>query len=192
MSKRASVDCGVWKNVSDIDRRGIGEIGPVTKVRHPTMGDGKVQCHVNSDLIFLGSVPVAVLVWEQRPDGDYPAVTVTLDPAYLHKINWPEAEYLYELSIEDPRGAFGSDMEPQKPQMTEQSSEPIPNGVPAEAIRLNDDCKLRDNEPSVSLTREQPLALGSVSELALSQRKGPLPANAETMIRRTKRQKRKS
>jgi len=155
------------------------------------MGDGKVQCHVNSDLIFLGSVPVAVLVWEQRPDGDYPAVTVTLDPAYLHKINWPEAEYLYELSIENPRGAFGSDMEPQKPQMTEQSSEPIPNGVPAEAIRLGDDCKLRDDEPSVSLTREQPLALGSVSELALSQRKGPLPANAETIIRRIKRQKRK-
>ena len=158
--------------MSDIDRRSIGEIGPVTKVRHPTMGDGKVQCHVNSDLIFLGGVPVVVLVWEQLPDGDYPAVTVTLDPAYLHKINWPEAQYLYELSIEDPRGALGSDMEPQKPQMTEQSSGPIPDGVPAEAIRLNDDCKLGDHEPSVSLTRKQPLALGSVSELALSHEKG--------------------
>ena len=148
----------VSKNVSDIDRHSIEEIGPVTKVRHPTMGDGKVQCYVNSDLIFLERVPVAVLVWEQRPDGDYPAVTVTLDPAYLHKINWPEAEYLYELSVEDPRGAFGSDMEPQKPQMTEQSSEPIPNGLPADAIRLNGDYKLRDDEPSVSLTRKQPLA----------------------------------
>ena len=144
--------------MSDIDRHSIEEIGPVTKVRHPTMGDGKVQCYVNSDLIFLERVPVAVLVWEQRPDGDYPAVTVTLDPAYLHKINWPEAEYLYELSVEDPRGAFGSDMEPQKPQMTEQSSEPIPNGLPADAIRLNGDYKLRDDEPSVSLTRKQPLA----------------------------------
>ena len=93
--------------MSDIDRRSIGEIGPVTKVRHPTMGDGKVQRHVNSDLIFLGGGPVVVLVWEQRPDGDYPAVTVTLDPAYLHKINWPEAEYLYELSIEDPEVLLG-------------------------------------------------------------------------------------
>ena len=83
--------------------RSIGSIRPVTTVRHPMLSGGKVLGHFNSDLIFLAGVPIVVLVWEQRPHGDYPAVTVTLDPAYLHKVNWPEANYLYELSIEDPR-----------------------------------------------------------------------------------------
>ena len=114
--------------MSEFDRRSIEGIGLVTKVRHPTMRDGKV-CHVNSDLIFLARVPTVVLVWEQRPHGDCPAVTVTLDPAYLHKIIWPEAEYLYELSVEDPRGQFGSDVGSKTPQMTEQSPELIPNDV---------------------------------------------------------------
>jgi hypothetical protein len=85
------------------------------------MRDGKVRCYVNSDLIFLARVPTVVLVWEQGPHGDCPAVTVTLDPAYLHKINWPEAEYLYELSVEDRRAEFGSYMGSKTPQMTEQS-----------------------------------------------------------------------
>ena len=114
--------------MSEFDRRSMEGIGLVTKVRHPTMHDGKV-CHVNSDLIFLAGIPTVVFVWEQRPHGDCPAVTVTLDPAYLHKINWPEAEYLYELSVEDPRGEFGSDTGSKTPQMTDQSPEPIPNDV---------------------------------------------------------------
>ena len=38
-----------------------------------------------------------------------PTELTPLHPVYLHKINWPEAEYLYELSVEDPRGEFGSE-----------------------------------------------------------------------------------
>jgi hypothetical protein len=118
------------------------------------------------------------------PHGDYPAVTVTLDPACLHKINWPEAEYLYELSIEDPRGVFGSDMGSKTPQMTEPSSEPILNDVREEvfeAIHLNDDRKLGGHERSVSFRRIRRLSLSGVSELVLSYRNEPLPA----MIRPT-------
>jgi hypothetical protein len=117
------------------------------------MRDGKVRCYVNSDLIFLARVPTVVLVWEQDPHGDCPAVTVTLDPAYLHKINWPEAEYLYELSVEDRRGEFGSDMGSKTPQMTEQSPEPKPNDV-----------------RQVSFKRKRQLSLSGVSELALGGR----------------------
>jgi hypothetical protein len=129
-----------------------------------------------------------VLVWEQCPHGDYPAVTVTLDPAYLHKINWPEAEYLYELSIEDPRGVFGSDTGFKTQQMTEQSSEPIPNDVREEffkAIHLNDDRKFGGHERSVSFRRMRRLSLSGVSELVLSYGNEPLSANVLAMIRPT-------
>ena len=94
-------------------------------------------------------------------------MTVALDPAYLHKINWPEAEYLYELSVEDPRGEFGSDTGSKTPQMTDQSPEPIPNDV-----------------RPVSFKRIRQLSLSGVSELALSGRNEPLPANILAMIRR--------
>lgn len=67
--------------------RTVGGIGAVTKVRVRMMHAGG-EVMFNSDLIFLARIPIVVLVWEQRPHGDYPAVTVTLDPKYLHKINW--------------------------------------------------------------------------------------------------------
>ena len=80
-----------------------GSIGPVTRLRHPMRRGGTDLGYVNSDLVFLAGIPIVVFAWEQRSFGDFPAVTVTLDPVYLHKIRWPEAEYLYELPIEDPR-----------------------------------------------------------------------------------------
>jgi hypothetical protein len=82
--------------------RSFKEIVGLTKVRHSMARGGRVAGYVNSDLIFLAGIPFVVLAWEQRPHGDYPAVTVRLDPIYLHKIDWPEAEYLYEIRIEDP------------------------------------------------------------------------------------------
>ena len=83
------------------------------------------------DLIFLAGAPIVVLLWEQRPFGNYPAVTVTLDSKYLHKTDLPDAEYLYELPIEDPRSgaAFGSNIGSERLQMTEQSSELMPDDV---------------------------------------------------------------
>jgi T5orf172 domain len=80
-----------------------GSIGPVTRLRHPMRRGGADLGYVNSDLVFLAGIPVVVFAWEQRSLGEFPAVTATLDPVYLHKIRWPEAEYLYELPIEDPR-----------------------------------------------------------------------------------------
>ena len=85
--------------------RDVQGIGRITKVRHRLMSGGKNLGYVNSDLIFLAGIPIVVLVWEERPFGDYPAVTVSLDARYLHQLNWPEAQYLYEHSIEDPQGA---------------------------------------------------------------------------------------
>ena len=86
-------------------RRNVAGIGVVTKVRHLLMSAGKNFGFVNSDLISLVGIPTIVFVWEERPFGHHPAVTVSLDARYLHQINWPEAEYLYEHAIEDPRGA---------------------------------------------------------------------------------------
>ncbi len=85
-------------------RRSVEGIGAVTKVRYRLTSGGENLGYVNSDLVFLAGIPTNVLVWEERPFGDYPAVTVSLDARYLHQINWPEAEYLYEHSIENPRG----------------------------------------------------------------------------------------
>jgi cytoskeletal protein CcmA (bactofilin family) len=44
-----------------------------------------------------------VLERERYPCGDIPTVTVTLDPNHLHKRDWLDAEYLYDLLVEDPR-----------------------------------------------------------------------------------------
>ncbi len=85
-------------------RRSVKGIGTVTKVRHRLTGGGENFGYVNSDLISLAGIPTIVLGWEERPLGDNPAVTVSVDARYLHQINWPEAEYLYEHAIEDPRG----------------------------------------------------------------------------------------
>jgi hypothetical protein len=82
------------------------DIVGLTKVRHRLIRDTTPTGYVNSDLIFLAGTPIVVLAWQKRPHGDYPAVTVTLDPRYLQKINWPEAEYLYELPIQDPTSEF--------------------------------------------------------------------------------------
>ena len=79
------------------------DVGPVTKVRHTMTRDGRHYAHFNSDLIFVSGVPTIVIEWDVFPDGDWPAVTVALDPQYLHRLGWAEAEYLYEFAIEDPR-----------------------------------------------------------------------------------------
>jgi hypothetical protein len=64
---------------------------------------GKSVGHFNSDLIFVDDVPMIVVEWEITPQGDLPSVTIRLDPKYLHKLGWEDAEYLYEFSVEDPR-----------------------------------------------------------------------------------------
>ncbi len=56
-----------------------------------------------SDLIFPNGEPMIVIEWDVRPDGDYPAVTVSLDPRKLHHLPGQDPDYLYEDPIVDPR-----------------------------------------------------------------------------------------
>ncbi len=167
--------------------RTIERIGPVTKVRHPLMSGGGNVGYVNSDLISLAGIPIVVLAWEDRSFGDYPAVTVSLDPRYLHQINWPEAQYLYELSIEDPRGAvpFGSNVGSKRLQMVEQSSEPIPNDVHEaflKAIRLYNDWKFGGPLRLVNFRKLGQISIIGVCELVLSYRNEPLPADLHDVL----------
>jgi hypothetical protein len=160
--------------------RTVGRIGLATKVRlrRPHAG-GEVM--FNSDLIFLAGVPIVVLEWEQRSFGDYPAVTVTLDPMYLHKTDWSDAEYLYELSIEDPRGstAFGSNIVSERLQIREQSSEPMPDDVRQafrDAICLYADSKFGNPMRPVNFRKLQKISISGVCDLVLGYRNEPLPA----------------
>lgn len=162
--------------------RSIEGIGPVTKVRHRLMCGGKISDYVNSDLIALAGIPTVVLMWHQRPQGDYPAATVTLNPGYLHKISWPEAEYLYELPIENARSvaSFGANIGFKTLQMVEQSSQPIPNDVREaflDAVRLYDDWKSGGPERLVSFRKVKRISMTGMCELILSYRNEPLPEN---------------
>ncbi len=168
-------------------RRRVTGIGAVTKVRHRLIGGGENFGYINSDLISLAGIPIIVLVWEDRPFGEYPAVTVSLDARYLHQINWPEAEYLYERAIEDPRGVpLTSSIEAGQPQMFEQLSEPMPNDVRqafSEAIRLYNEWKFGDSEPLVGFRKLRQISISGMCELVLGYRNEPLPANLRNLLR---------
>jgi hypothetical protein len=158
---------------------GATRLGTKVRIRMPHAG-GEVM--FNSDLIFLAGAPIVVLVWEQRPFGNYPAVTVPLDSAYLHKVNLPDAEYLYELPIQDPRSGatFDSDIASERPQMIEQSSESMPEDVRQafrDAIHLYADWKLGGPQRLVNFRRLQQISLCGVCDLVLSYRNEPLPAD---------------
>jgi hypothetical protein len=149
------------------------------RIRMPHAG-GEVM--FNSDLIFLAGAPIVVLAWEQRSFGNYPAVTVHLDPMHLHKANLPDAEYLYKLPIEDPRGGatFGSNIGSESLQMMEQSSEPMPEDARQafrDAIHLYADWKFGRPQRPVSFRRLQKISLSGVYDLVLSYRNEPLPAD---------------
>ena len=74
------------------------------KVHRPLIRGNANVGHFVSDLIFVGREPAAVLEWEARPNGEeVPVVFVKLDPKRLHEFQFGEADYLYELPIEDPR-----------------------------------------------------------------------------------------
>jgi hypothetical protein len=146
--------------------RAFGGAGLATKVRirMPRL-DGEVM--FNSDLIFLAGAPIVVLAWEQRSFGNYPAVTVHLDPMHLH---------------EDPRGgaAFGSNIGSESLQMMEQSSEPMPDDVRQafrDAVHLYADWKFGRPQRPVSFRRLQKISLSGVCDLVLSYRNEPLPAD---------------
>ena len=60
--------------------------------------------HYEADSVIIDGIPHVVFEWEQTPEGEIPAVTVALDPKYLHPLpGWGEVTHLYEFPIEDPR-----------------------------------------------------------------------------------------
>ena len=71
------------------------------RVRHLMTSDQAIW-HGTSDLIMVDGVPTAVIKWNVPPEGT-PLPHVSLDPKFLHKIEWEDAEYVYEHPIEYPR-----------------------------------------------------------------------------------------
>jgi hypothetical protein len=59
--------------------------------------------HSNSDLIFVDGAPRIVVEWNVLSKGKCSGVVIPLDPRFLHKIDWEDAEYVYELPVKDPR-----------------------------------------------------------------------------------------
>jgi hypothetical protein len=157
-------------------------------VRHLLIRGDRNLGYVNSDLIFLAGIPIVVLVWEARPFGDYPAVTVSLDPIHLHQMNGRGAEhYLYECSIEDPRGApLESGVEFDERRNVEQLSDPIPDDLRQAflvSIRLYSDWKFGGAEPLLSFRKLRQISINGVCELVLSYRNEPLPASLHDVLR---------
>jgi len=162
----------------EIDRA-FGATKCVSKVRLRMLHAGG-EVMFNSDLIFRAGAPIVVLVWEKRSFGDYPAVTVSLDPKFLRKTNWPDAEYLYELSIDPQSGR--SNIGSERPQMTEQS-EPIPYDVRQafhNAVHVYADWKFGGAERPINFRKLQKISVSGVCELMLSYRNEPISADVKS------------
>ena len=77
----------------------------IHKVYHHMCRAGHNMGFFISDLIFSDQGPIVVIEWDRTPAGDIPSVTVLVNPHHLHRLQppWPNANYTYELSVEDPR-----------------------------------------------------------------------------------------
>ena len=56
-----------------------------------------------TDLAYIDGGPVLVFEWRDEPAGAVPVHFVSIDPQYLHEINWPQAKFMYEFPVNDPR-----------------------------------------------------------------------------------------
>ena len=73
----------------------------VHKVRVAIMRAGSNNLCI-ADMVFMDGVPHVVLEWWQGPLGDTPAVTISLNPRFLHE--FPKApQWMYENTIQDER-----------------------------------------------------------------------------------------
>ena len=75
------------------------------KTHHVLIRQGETVGHVQTDTIFIDSVPHLVFEWDVYPDGtEKPShPPVALDPSKHHVIGWDNCKYMYELPVEDPR-----------------------------------------------------------------------------------------
>lgn len=71
------------------------------RVWHTLCSNGVTLGYFVTDLVYVGDVPTLVLEW--TGDQPEPGATVPLDPQYLHEVNWPQAKWMYEFAVDDPR-----------------------------------------------------------------------------------------
>jgi hypothetical protein len=95
----------VWRRIEGVYLPRAAEglaarAGAVTRVRYVTTS-AQNYWHSVSDLIFVGDVPTLVVEWDAG--GQRPAATIPLDPMFLHRIDWEDAQYVYERPVEMPR-----------------------------------------------------------------------------------------
>jgi hypothetical protein len=145
-------------------------------------GGGEVMC--NCDLALSNGHPKAMLEGDPRCFGHHFAVALPLDPQYLHKKDWPDAEYFYELPVIDPRSdpAFASFIG-YEPIM--ERTERIPDDLRrafCDAIHVYADWKLGGSERPISFRRIQKISISGVCELLLSYRTEPLPDNIQNQL----------
>lgn len=81
-----------------IDVRPTGE-----KVWHTLVRGGVTVGFVATDLAYIDGIPTLVFWWQGQSDLPAPDATVPLEAQYLHELNWPQAKFMYELPIDDPR-----------------------------------------------------------------------------------------
>jgi len=76
----------------------------IKKVYHQLKTGSGVE-FTTSDLVWIDGVPTVVLKWKSFNSGSgVPEVVIPLDPACLHPLTgWPDATYMYEWALEDPR-----------------------------------------------------------------------------------------
>jgi hypothetical protein len=95
----------VWRRIEGVylPRAADGLVpraGARTRVRYVATSAQRYW-HGDSDLIFAGDTPTLVVEWDA--DGQRPAATIPLDPLFLHRIDWEDAQYVYERPVEMPQ-----------------------------------------------------------------------------------------
>lgn len=76
------------------------------KCRHILTRGDKTIGQVVTDMIHIEDNPTLVFEWiilENGQEIPAPEATVVLDPHHLHRGSFGDANYLYDLSVADPR-----------------------------------------------------------------------------------------
>ena len=77
------------------------DLHPKQHVCHP-MNSGGTTWLKDSDLVFVGKRPYAILSWSHGKDGDEPQTYVELKPKLLHHDRGNSADWRYDGEIADP------------------------------------------------------------------------------------------
>jgi hypothetical protein len=76
----------------------------VEKVYHVLSRNGKAMGQFVTDMIYVQDKPYLVFMWEFLVTGQrVPSLHVAIDEKYLQPMLFGDANYRYELPVEDPR-----------------------------------------------------------------------------------------